>query len=177
MVNGVEGFGGYYLSAYGIAVKHGFHGTEEDWLEYLRAGEMQLKLEQNALFWKTDKDSDWQELSGYREVFEQLDEIKETAQDAVTQAQDAAVKAEQGAADCQKECSEKCTTMVTESEQKVTAAVAEIEKLSAERDEIKELNEQAKETADKVNHLVTVSRVALVSGTDELESGCLYIVY
>ena len=24
---------GYYLTAYGIAVKHGFTGTEEEWLE------------------------------------------------------------------------------------------------------------------------------------------------
>ena len=27
---------GYYLTAYGIAVKHGFSGTEEEWLEALR---------------------------------------------------------------------------------------------------------------------------------------------
>ena len=27
---------GYYLSAYGIAVKHGFRGTEEEWLESLK---------------------------------------------------------------------------------------------------------------------------------------------
>ena len=27
---------GYYYSAYGIAVKHGFEGTEEEWLESLK---------------------------------------------------------------------------------------------------------------------------------------------
>ena len=27
---------GYYITAYGIAVKHGFKGTEEEWLESLR---------------------------------------------------------------------------------------------------------------------------------------------
>ena len=27
---------GYYLTAYGIAVKHGFYGTEEEWLESLK---------------------------------------------------------------------------------------------------------------------------------------------
>ena len=26
----------YYLTAYGIAVKHGFRGTEEEWLESLK---------------------------------------------------------------------------------------------------------------------------------------------
>lgn len=32
----VQGWPGYYISAYGIAVKHGFVGTEEEWLETLR---------------------------------------------------------------------------------------------------------------------------------------------
>ena len=27
---------GYYLTAYGIAVKHGFKGTEAEWLESLK---------------------------------------------------------------------------------------------------------------------------------------------
>lgn len=89
MVNGVEGFGGYYLSAYGIAVKHGFHGTEEDWLEHLRAGELQLKLENNALFWKTDKDSDWIELSGYRESIEELQKLMQTDEATLEQMQQA----------------------------------------------------------------------------------------
>ena len=26
----------YYLTAYGIAVKHGFYGTEEEWLQSLK---------------------------------------------------------------------------------------------------------------------------------------------
>lgn len=28
-------YGGYYMTAYGLAVKHGFRGTEADWLESL----------------------------------------------------------------------------------------------------------------------------------------------
>ena len=32
----VQGWPGYYISAYGIAVKHGFVGTEEDWLRLQR---------------------------------------------------------------------------------------------------------------------------------------------
>ena len=27
---------GYYITAYGIAVKHGFQGTEEEWLKSLK---------------------------------------------------------------------------------------------------------------------------------------------
>ena len=30
-----EPWNGYYFTAYGIAVKHGFQGTEEQWLEHL----------------------------------------------------------------------------------------------------------------------------------------------
>ena len=33
---GYERWKGYYISAYGIAVKHGFEGTEEEWLETLK---------------------------------------------------------------------------------------------------------------------------------------------
>lgn len=35
MVNGTPDWDGYYLSAYGIAVKHGFQGSEEEWLASL----------------------------------------------------------------------------------------------------------------------------------------------
>lgn len=31
-----QGQGGYYLTAYGIAVQHGFRGTEEEWLDSLK---------------------------------------------------------------------------------------------------------------------------------------------
>ena len=39
-----ENWKGYYLTAYGIAVKHGFKGTEEEWLASLR-GEAGAKAE------------------------------------------------------------------------------------------------------------------------------------
>ena len=36
MSNGRGDWHGYYFTAYGIAVKHGFTGSEEEWLESLR---------------------------------------------------------------------------------------------------------------------------------------------
>jgi len=36
---------GYYFSSYGIAVKHGFQGTEEEWLELERTYAVQAKEE------------------------------------------------------------------------------------------------------------------------------------
>lgn len=44
-------FMGYYLTAYGIAVKHGFQGTEEEWLESLKGDQG------DPVTWKSQYDS------------------------------------------------------------------------------------------------------------------------
>ena len=44
-------FMGYYLTAYGIAVKHGFQGTEEEWLESLKGDQG------DPVTWKDQYDS------------------------------------------------------------------------------------------------------------------------
>ena len=48
---------GYYLSAYAIAVAHGFEGTEEDWLESLKgaAGEQGTGLDLRGILASTDE--------------------------------------------------------------------------------------------------------------------------
>lgn len=48
---------GYYLSAYAIAVAHGFEGTEEDWLESLKgaAGEQGTGLDLRGMVASTDE--------------------------------------------------------------------------------------------------------------------------
>lgn len=38
-IHPVYAWPGYYYSAYGIAVKHGFEGTEEEWLESLKGAD------------------------------------------------------------------------------------------------------------------------------------------
>lgn len=58
---------GTYLSAYGIAVKHGFQGTEQDWLCALKGAvgesvELLFDKEKNTLCYKTPSQSRWQEL-------------------------------------------------------------------------------------------------------------------
>ncbi len=93
MENYPEKWKGYYLTAYGIAVKHGFQGSEEEWLEYLKAGEMELRYEEGLLQWKTSKESQWHTLEEFSLLQEQLEE---SAQEANTAAQ-AAVLAGQGA--------------------------------------------------------------------------------
>lgn len=62
---GGEGSGlpweGYYFSAYGIAVKHGFEGTEEEWLLTLRGDRTELRFsaEENELQWKYTEEDEW----------------------------------------------------------------------------------------------------------------------
>ena len=49
-----------YLTAYGLAVKHGYEGTEEEWLASLEAGELQIKVENGKLYYKTTKEEESQ---------------------------------------------------------------------------------------------------------------------
>lgn len=58
---------GYYITAYGIAVKHGFKGTEEEWLASLqgvdgRSIEIRYNDVTNVLEWKFTDDDVWTQL-------------------------------------------------------------------------------------------------------------------
>ena len=53
---------GYYLSAYGIAVKHGFTGTEEEWLETLKGEGVDMQYADDKLQWKHEDDESWNDL-------------------------------------------------------------------------------------------------------------------
>ncbi len=55
---------GYYITAYGIAVKHGFHGSEEEWLASLKgergaAMEMRYDGEKDELQWRLVGAEEW----------------------------------------------------------------------------------------------------------------------
>lgn len=127
MVNGVEGFGGYYLSAYGIAVKHGFHGTEEDWLEHLRAGEIELKSEDEKLFWKTDKENEWSELLGYHEMVAQLQAFQKSGAESLNQVQSAIDEMKESADDNFKVLKNRVDNCASAAEASVNAYINEVE--------------------------------------------------
>ena len=84
---------GYYITAYGIAVKHGFQGTEEEWLKSLKGdgGEpIVIRYDETAqqLQWKYESDTQWQELLSLSEL--QGDVVSQTlaaAQNAKTAAE------------------------------------------------------------------------------------------
>lgn len=94
---------GYYITAYGIAVKHGFQGTEEEWLKSLKGdgGEpIVIRYDETAqqLQWKYESDTQWQELLSLNEL--QGDVVSQTlaaAQNAKTAAEAAQSAAETAA--------------------------------------------------------------------------------
>ena len=75
-----------YLTAYGLAVKHGYEGTEEEWLASLEAGELQIKVENGKLYYKTTKEEEWTEIPEFSAVIEELQAVGEVALAAASDA-------------------------------------------------------------------------------------------
>ena len=88
------GFYGYYLTAYGIAVKHGYQGTEEEWLESLEAGGLQIKIEGGHLYYKTTKETEWTEIPEFDQVLADLEGAAETATNTANEAKEIAEEAQ-----------------------------------------------------------------------------------
>lgn len=96
---------GYYLTAYGIAVKRGFSGTEQEWLDSLKgepgaAAELRYNGETGMLQWKSAEEEEWQDLmslaeiqgSVIRDTLEAAEAAKNGAVDAMEEAKAVAVK-------------------------------------------------------------------------------------
>lgn len=96
MINGVPGWRGYYLSAYGLAVKHGFQGTEEEWLQFLKAG-VEMAYENGKLGWKNKDEDEFHWFSGFDELVQELEEARIAADGAAADANTAAANAEAAA--------------------------------------------------------------------------------
>ena len=107
MSNGRGDWHGYYFTAYGIAVKHGFSGTEEEWLESLRGergpgARLRYDLDREVLEWAFEgQEDDWQELLDINDlrgyvVSATLDQAQQ-ARDQAREAQSAAEEAQAGA--------------------------------------------------------------------------------
>ena len=104
MSNGRGDWHGYYITAYGIAVKHGFSGTEAEWLESLRGDKTELRYNEdtNTLEWKYTEGDAWHALMDINDlqgaVVSATLEQAAAAQTAAEAAQTAA-EAAQGAAE------------------------------------------------------------------------------
>ena len=88
---------GYYLTAYGIAVKHGFTGTEEEWLESLRGKTVQLRYneETETLQWAYEGSDEWTDVLDINDLRSEIvSQTLEEAEAARTGAEAAQAKAE-----------------------------------------------------------------------------------
>ena len=121
---------GYYITAYGIAVKHGFQGTEEEWLKSLKGdgGEpIVIRYDETAqqLQWKYESDTQWQELLSLSEL--QGDVVSQTlaaAQNAKTAAEAAQSAAETAAQTTGADAATAKSGAATATEQATAAATA-----------------------------------------------------
>lgn len=103
-----DGFGFAYLSAYGLAVKHGYQGTEEEWIQSLKgekgdagaAARMRYDAERDMIQWGVG--DEWQDLYTMAQVlaplYEKLEEMTGRVEQAAGAAEDAADTAQRAAA-------------------------------------------------------------------------------
>lgn len=95
---------GYYLSAYGLALKHGFEGTEEEWIASLKGEkgdsvDMQYDAAAQMLQWKREPDTVWNDLLDITDLQgEVVAQTLEAAQASATQAEASASQAATSAA-------------------------------------------------------------------------------
>lgn len=124
---------GYYITAYGIAVKHGFIGTEEEWLASLKGdgGEpvvIRYSETDGQLQWKyeNEDDSAWREILTLADL--QGDLVSATisqAQAAKTAAEAAKTAAQSAASSAQADASAAQTAAATASTKAAAAAASE----------------------------------------------------
>lgn len=124
---------GYYITAYGIAVKHGFIGTEEEWLASLKGdgGEpvvIRYSETDGQLQWKyeNEDDSAWREILTLADL--QGDLVSATisqAQAAKTAAEAAKTAAQSAASSAQTDASTAQTAAATASTKAAAAAASE----------------------------------------------------
>ena len=124
---------GYYITAYGIAVKHGFTGTEEEWLASLKGdgGEpvvIRYSETDGQLQWKyeNEDDSAWREILTLADL--QGDLVSATisqAQAAKTAAEAAKTAAQSAASSAQADASAAQTAEATASTKAAAAAASE----------------------------------------------------
>lgn len=93
----------YYLSAYAIAKKHGYTGTEDQWLQSLRGTDgrgVKMQYQSKVLQWATDGTEDWHDLVDMQDI---QDEITEDAEATITASANQAAQAATEAATAAKD--------------------------------------------------------------------------
>ncbi len=141
MVNGTPGWKGYYLSAYGLAVKRGYPGTEEEWLDSLHGADVEMRYENGELQWKHDTSEEWHTLEEFTVLQELLEQRSERAQAAAELAEEKAQTAgtaataantAAGAANSAAAAANTATSTVSKAKEEAEAAAAAAETAAEE---------------------------------------------
>ena len=156
---------GYYITAYGIAVKHGFKGTDEEWLESLvgKAVEIRYNDVTNVLEWSYAGEDVWTELLSLEdlqtEIVAQTLAQAEAAKQAAQNAQTAAEAAQSAAEAAQQEAEQNAG---------ITQADASITQTNVQ------LTQEAKTAAEAAQQAAqNAQQAAEAAGTNAEESATL----
>lgn len=64
----------YYITAYGLAVKQGFMGSLDEWLESLKGAAVSIRYENGVIQWQNEGDAEWKDLISATDF--QIDSMK-----------------------------------------------------------------------------------------------------
>ena len=138
--DGEDGWRGYYISAYGLAVKHGFEGTESEWVESLYGEEVMLRYDGTAdeLQWKYKSAEQWDSLMDTEalrgEIVSQTLSAAQSAKERAESAQSAAESAAQRAGTSAQSASGSASSASASAERANTDAVLASELVVAASD-------------------------------------------
>ena len=162
---------GYYITAYGIAVKHGFKGTEEEWLASLqgvdgRSIEIRYNDVTNVLEWKFTDDDAWTQLLDLEqlqtEIVAQTLAQAQAAQQAAEAAQAAAEAAQQEAEAAQQEAERNAG--ITQADASITQTNVQ---LSQDAKQAAEAAQEAAETAKTAAEAAQAAAETAETGAEE----------
>ncbi len=168
---------GYYITAYGIAVKHGFKGTEEEWLASLqgvdgRSIEIRYNDVTNVLEWKFTDDDAWTQLLDLEQLqteivaqtLAQAQAAQQAAEAAQAAAEAAQQEAERNAGVTQADASITQTNVQLSQDAKAAAQAAQVAAGTAQQ--AAEAAQAAAETAETgAEESATLSKSWAVGGT------------
>lgn len=155
---------GYYITAYGIAVKHGFKGTEEEWLASLqgadgRSIEIRYNDVTNVLEWKFTDDDAWTQLLDLEQL--QTEIVAQTL--AQAQAAQQAAEAAQAAAEASQQEAER-NAGVTQADASITQTNVQ---LSQDAKTAAQAAQAAAETAQQAAEAAQAAAETAETGAEE----------
>lgn len=177
---------GYYYSAYGIAVKHGYIGTEEEWLRSLkgeRGDNVQLRYnaETNYLEQKAESDTEWSEVMSLTQLqteleqatIEEVEEFRDAAQEYAGLASSSATAASASEANAEAyatSASESKTAAETSESNAASSASAAASSATAAASSAAEAAESATSAAGSASNALNSATEAGASATSASSS-------